>query len=82
VNDPPGPARPTFLGIEKNVAVMLAVFLVLGMGEELWARFLPKYLVLLGATGWSRAFSVPAPIIDLDFLERSTAWNWAIFRSA
>ncbi len=48
----PSEHRATFLGVEKNVAVMLAVFLVLGMGEELWARFLPKYLVLLGATGW------------------------------
>lgn len=34
---------------------MLGVFLVLGLGEELWARFLPKYLVLLGATGWAVA---------------------------
>ncbi len=55
MNDPSGPSRPTILGVEKNVAVMLSVFLVLGMGEELWARFLPKYLVLLGATGWAVA---------------------------
>ncbi|MCI0489019.1 MAG: MFS transporter [Blastocatellia bacterium] len=37
------------LGLERNVAVMsLAVFL-LGAGEELWARFMPKYLEALGA---------------------------------
>jgi MFS family permease len=37
------------LGLERNVAVMsLAVFLV-GAGEELWIRFIPKYLEALGA---------------------------------
>ncbi|MEW5987683.1 MAG: MFS transporter, partial [Chloroflexota bacterium] len=37
------------LGLERNVMVMLAALLVLGMGEELWVRFVPKYLELLGA---------------------------------
>ncbi|HXU47162.1 MAG TPA: MFS transporter [Thermoanaerobaculia bacterium] len=32
-----------------NVAAMLATFLALGMGEELWVRFVPKYLEALGA---------------------------------
>ena len=37
------------LGLERNIAVMsLAVFLV-GAGEELWSRFIPKYLEALGA---------------------------------
>jgi MFS family permease len=37
------------LGLERNLAVMsLAVFLV-GAGEELWSRFIPKYLEALGA---------------------------------
>lgn len=31
---------------------MLAAFLVLGMGEELWVRFVPKYLETLGAGAW------------------------------
>jgi MFS family permease len=44
------------LGLERNVAVMLAAFLVLGMGEELWSRFIPKYLELLGAGAWAVAF--------------------------
>jgi MFS family permease len=44
------------LGLERNVAVMLAAFLVLGMGEELWTRFIPKYLELLGAGAWAVAF--------------------------
>jgi len=34
---------------------MLAAILVLGMGEELWARFVPKYLELLGAGIWGVA---------------------------
>jgi MFS family permease len=39
----------SWLGLERNIVAMLAAFLVLGMGEELWTRFLPKYLELLGA---------------------------------
>jgi MFS family permease len=46
----------SFLGLERNVAVMLAAFLALGMGEELWSRFLPKYLEMLGAGAWAVAF--------------------------
>lgn len=38
------------LGIERNVwAASCAVFLV-GLGEELWKKFLPKYLESLGAS--------------------------------
>jgi MFS family permease len=38
-----------YLGLERNVAAAsLAVFLI-GMGEELWKKFLPKYLESLGA---------------------------------
>lgn len=43
------------LGLERNVVAMLAAFLVLGMGEELWSRFVPKYLELLGAGAWAVA---------------------------
>lgn len=39
----------SWLGLERNFAAMLLTFLVLGMGEELWVRFVPKYLELLGA---------------------------------
>jgi len=39
----------SWLGLERNVVAMLLTFLVLGMGEELWTRFVPKYLELLGA---------------------------------
>src|SRR5215210_626841 len=42
------------LGLEGNVvAASLAVFLV-GLGEELWKKFLPKYLESLGAGVVSR----------------------------
>lgn len=38
-----------FFGLERNTAVVsLAVFLI-GTGEELWKKFLPKYLEALGA---------------------------------
>jgi len=46
----PPAARPLRrFGLEPNVVAMLATFLALGMGEELWVRFVPKYLELLGA---------------------------------
>lgn len=42
----------SWLGLERNILVMLAATLIVGMGEELWLRFIPKYLELLGATAW------------------------------
>jgi MFS family permease len=42
----------TWLGLERNILVMLGSILILGMGEELWTRFVPKYLEHLGATAW------------------------------
>ncbi|HRH46391.1 MAG TPA: MFS transporter [Pyrinomonadaceae bacterium] len=38
-----------FLGLERNVLAASAAIFLLGMGEELWKRFLPKYLEALGA---------------------------------
>src|SRR5437773_1351900 len=43
------------LGLENNILVMLAAVLLVGMGEELWSRFIPKYLELMGATVWAIA---------------------------
>jgi MFS family permease len=42
----------TWLGLERNILVMLGSILIIGMGEELWVRFIPKYLEYLGATAW------------------------------
>ncbi len=39
-----------FLALEHNILVLLAALLVIGMGEELWVRFMPKYLEALGAS--------------------------------
>lgn len=39
-----------FLGLKHNILVLLGALLVIGMGEELWVRFMPKYLEALGAT--------------------------------
>jgi MFS family permease len=38
-----------YLGLERNVVVVSAVVLLMGFGEELWKRYLPKYLEALGA---------------------------------
>src|ERR671920_2336064 len=37
------------LGLERNVALASASVFLLGFGEELWKKFLPKYLERLGA---------------------------------
>ena len=37
------------LGLERNVAAASAAVFLLGTGEELWKKFLPKYLESLGA---------------------------------
>ena len=38
-----------YLGLERNVAASSAAFFLLGLGEELWKKFLPKYMETLGA---------------------------------
>jgi MFS family permease len=37
-----------FLGLKRNVAVLLAMMILVGMGEKMAERFLPVYLMLLG----------------------------------
>lgn len=54
-----------YLSLERNVGIASAAVFLLGFGEELWKKFLPKYLEALGAT---------TPIIGLfgtaeDFLD-------------
>src|SRR5438093_6609598 len=39
-----------WLGLKRNIVVMLASTMILEMGEELWEKFIPKYLEYLGAT--------------------------------
>jgi MFS family permease len=39
-----------YLGLERNIIVASAAAFLLGMGEELWKKFLPKYLEALGAS--------------------------------
>lgn len=38
-----------FLAIERNIVLLLIAIVVIGAGEEMWMRFLPKYLEALGA---------------------------------
>src|SRR5437870_7785244 len=45
-----------FLSLERNVTIASVAILLIGFGEELWTKFLPKYLEALGAT---------APIVGL-----------------
>jgi MFS family permease len=39
-----------FFALKRNLAIFLIATFVIGAGEELWLRFLPKYLQTLGAT--------------------------------
>jgi MFS family permease len=41
-----------FFGLKRNLVILLLSILVIGSGEELWMRFVPKYLQELGATGF------------------------------
>ncbi|MEP6569596.1 MAG: MFS transporter [Acidobacteriota bacterium] len=39
-----------YLSLERNVTIASAAVFLLGLGEELWKKFLPKYLEALGAS--------------------------------
>jgi MFS family permease len=37
------------LGLKRNLVLLLAAIVLIGSGEEMWMRFVPKYLQALGA---------------------------------
>lgn len=39
-----------FFGLKRNLVILLIAIFVIGAGEELWMRFVPKYLQVVGAT--------------------------------
>jgi MFS family permease len=45
-----GRRAAAFLGLRRNLVVLLIAIFCIGAGEELWMRFLPKYLKEVGAT--------------------------------
>ncbi len=54
-NNPENKTRPAarlreFLSLERNVTAASSAVFLLGFGEELWKKFLPKYLEALGAS--------------------------------
>src|SRR5690349_25054894 len=65
-----------YLGLEHNVTIASAAVFLIGFGEELWKKFIPKYLEALGAT---------APIIGLfgtaeDFFRRLLSVSGRLYR--
>jgi MFS family permease len=38
-----------FLGLKRNLVLLLVAIVLIGSGEEMWMRFVPKYLQALGA---------------------------------
>jgi MFS family permease len=51
-----GRGLANYLSLERNVSLASAAVFLIGLGEELWKKYLPKYLEALGAS---------APIIGL-----------------
>ena len=45
-----GRSLAEFFALKQNLAVLLIAIFVIGAGEELWMRFVPKYLLTLGAS--------------------------------
>jgi MFS family permease len=39
-----------FFGLKRNLVILLIAIFLIGAGEELWMRFVPKYLQAVGAT--------------------------------
>lgn len=39
-----------YLGLKRNLVLLLAAIITMGAGEETWMRFLPKYLESVGAS--------------------------------
>jgi MFS family permease len=39
-----------YFGLERNIVAASSAFFLLGLGEELWKKFLPKYLEALGSS--------------------------------
>src|SRR5437867_7768756 len=39
-----------FFGLKRNLIILFIAIFVIGAGEELWMRFVPKYLQAVGAT--------------------------------
>ena len=39
-----------FFGLKRNLVILLIAIFVIGAGEELWMRFVPKYLQSVGAS--------------------------------
>ena len=54
-----------YLGLERNILAVSGAVFLLGAGEELWKKFLPKYLEALGAS----AFAVGCFGTTKDFLD-------------
>lgn len=43
-------AVAAYLGLKRNLVLLLAAIVTIGAGEEIWMRFLPKYLESVGAS--------------------------------
>ncbi|MEI7687568.1 MAG: MFS transporter [Planctomycetota bacterium] len=52
-------------GGKRNLLIVFSIILLVGMGEELWVRFLPQYLENLGGSVWVvAAYGVLYSLLD------------------
>ena len=56
-----------FFGLKRNLVILLIAIFVIGAGEELWMRFVPKYLQALGATVFVSAFMMRCALCSVQF---------------
>ena len=41
-----------FLALKRHTFLLLVALVLAGTGEQVWLKFIPKYLLVLGATEW------------------------------
>src|SRR5437763_17013400 len=83
-----------FFGLKRNLVILLIATFTIGAGEELWIRFIPKYLQSLGAgifviglfdalrTLLCAIYALPGAVLDLWWGHRRGFFAFNIFWSA
>src|SRR5205085_1571483 len=68
----------TFLSLDRNVTAASGAVFLLGLGEELWKKFLPKYLQALGASVPVMGFSVQSILKRVPAVIAPLVGGWLI----
>ena len=60
-----------FLALNRTVGVVLLTVLLFGLGEELWARFMPAYLNAMVAVGIVMGAGLAARFVKIETADRA-----------